>query len=283
MISYLPEVMGRTTMGCITPWLRMDSASSSRASGRMSRRGWYLPGWMNSIGSCFRLPSAACVAGCSAAGASTGTSSGSATTCLLPASRASRPRPRPRFLAAIARLYSFVCFGASRHGFGKAFTRAVARNCRPACLQLTRFTAQEFAGQGNVGQRAAGILVVHNDRQAEAWCFRQTDVAGNDGAEHGLAEVGLELVGDLLGKAVARIIHGAHDALGAKARIARARDRGNGLRQCREPFEGVVLALHGNEDPLGCHQGIERQHVERRRAVDEDVVVARSKRFEGLL
>src|SRR5690606_24960771 len=40
------------------------------------------------------------------------------------------------------------------------------------------------------------------------------------------------------------------------------------------PLQGVVFALHGNDHAVGRGQGVDGQHRQRRRAVDEDVVVA---------
>ncbi len=98
-ISYLLLLMGRTTIGCMTPWARMELARSSRDSGCMSWRGWYLPGWMNSTGRFFnRLSWAAAGASDSAWAGAEGLSLGCEAPVLPDPSRASSPLPRPLFL-----------------------------------------------------------------------------------------------------------------------------------------------------------------------------------------
>src|SRR3569832_479613 len=92
MISYSPLPSGFSTMGCTTPCARMDAARSSRLSVCMSTRGWYLPRRIRSTGR-LRSPESRGAA----AGADEGTGAAGS---MLP-SKASRPRPRPRFLITI--------------------------------------------------------------------------------------------------------------------------------------------------------------------------------------
>ena len=54
--------------------------------------------------------------------------------------------------------------------------------------------------------------------------------------------------------------------------IHRFADLLDGRDQRRQPFERVVLALHGNEHAVRGDQRIHGEHVQRRRAVDEDDV-----------
>ena len=76
---------GRTTIGWITPWALIESASSCSDSSRMSTRGWYLPRERRSTGIC---------RSCSRAGGMPGSGRG-----LASPSSASSPRPNPRFLS----------------------------------------------------------------------------------------------------------------------------------------------------------------------------------------
>ena len=47
----------------------------------------------------------------------------------------------------------------------------------------------------------------------------------------------------------------------------------DGVDQIGQAFERKILALHRDEHALCAAQAVEREHGERRRAVDEDVVV----------
>ena len=46
----------------------------------------------------------------------------------------------------------------------------------------------------------------------------------------------------------------------------------DGVEQRREPLQSVVLALHRYHDTIGGSQRIDRQHVQRGRTVDDDIV-----------
>ncbi len=50
-------------------------------------------------------------------------------------------------------------------------------------------------------------------------------------------------------------------------------DRRDGVHQCRKPLQRIVFTLHRDDDALRCHQRVEGQHVERRRAVNNDEVI----------
>src|SRR2546426_7843662 len=49
--------------------------------------------------------------------------------------------------------------------------------------------------------------------------------------------------------------------------------RSHGVQELREALEGVVLALDRNEDAVGGGEHVEGQEAERRRTVDDDVLV----------
>src|SRR5690606_13926333 len=71
--------------------------------------------------------------------------------------------------------------------------------------------AQHFSRQGHIGKCATRTLVVNDNRTPVTGRLGQADIAGYYGAVDLVAEELLELVGNLLGKAVARVEHGADD------------------------------------------------------------------------
>ena len=73
-----------------------------------------------------------------------------------------------------------------------------------------------------------------------------------------------------VGEIVPRIEHRAQDAFDLELRIHRRLDLLDGADQRRQPFERVVLALHRDQHALRRDQRVQREHVQRRRAVDED-------------
>ena len=89
-----------------------------------------------------------------------------------------------------------------------------------------------------------------------------------------------QLLGHLARQVVAGVVHGTEQPVDAKSGIQDFSNLLDGIEQRRQPFQGVVLALHGNHDAVGGDQRIHRKHGERRRAVDDDVVVLLSYRLQ---
>src|SRR5713226_6255575 len=79
--------------------------------------------------------------------------------------------------------------------------------------------------------------------------------------------------GDLLGEVRAAVVHGQQDPADTQVRIQLATDQRKGIKQLRQPFERIVLALHGNEDLIRRGQGIESEQTQRWRAIEEDEIV----------
>mmetsp|Transcript_647 Transcript_647/g.1346 ORF Transcript_647/g.1346 Transcript_647/m.1346 type:complete len:319 (-) Transcript_647:392-1348(-) len=130
---------------------------------------------------------------------------------------------------------------------------------------------------GEVDKRlsALGGRVEHHAGQAVAGRLGQAHIAGDDGVEHLVAEVGLELVADLLLQRDARVEHHAQQADDLQVRVQVGVDLLDGVDQVGQAFEGEVLALHRHDHAVGAAQAVEREHRQRRRAVDQDEVVVR--------
>src|SRR5690606_40319810 len=83
----------------------------------------------------------------------------------------------------------------------------------------------------------------------------------------------LDLSGDLLLQCDARVKHDPQQADQMKIGIDVAIHPLDGIHQVGKPFQGEVLALHGDDDPGRSRQAVERQQRERWRAVDEYEIV----------
>src|SRR3546814_725407 len=161
MISYLPRGVpdnGRTSIGCIMPCDRIDSASSFRAPSSMRVRGWYLPA---------RSALSLSVPG-GLAGPFAGLPSVSIAVASAPSS-ASRPRPRPFgfFVAIVSFLLCVSCIGDARLGQQRFFF----------------YPFDQFISKFDVGFRAPRILVVDGAGHAIAGGLGQTPVPGHNGLE----------------------------------------------------------------------------------------------------
>ena len=81
------------------------------------------------------------------------------------------------------------------------------------------------------------------------------------------------LADDLIGELGAGVVHHAHDRADLELRVQVAPDEVDVAQQLAESFERVVLALDRDEHLLGRAEPVDGEQAERRRAVDEDVVV----------
>ena len=94
--------------------------------------------------------------------------------------------------------------------------------------------------------------------------------------------MGDELGRDLIGQVVARVVHGAQDAFDAQAGVATLAYLFDGVEQRGQAFERVILALDRNQHAMRRDQGVEREHVERGRAVDDDQLIGADRRGQYL-
>ena len=144
--------------------------------------------------------------------------------------------------------------------------------------------AQQLAGQGFVGLRPIGSGGIGQDGQTIGWSFGQADAARHDRLEDLAGEVPVDLRHHIGGQVRARIEHGQHDAAHlqpGKQGLAHALD---GLCQHAQALQRQVLALHRHQRAvLGGDQAVDRQQPKRRRAIDQDVVVAAEQRLQGPL
>ncbi|MNK96798.1 hypothetical protein D3C87_1170990 [compost metagenome] len=134
-------------------------------------------------------------------------------------------------------------------------------------------TTNHFARQCQIGNGASRRFVVRQRRHAVAWRFGQTDVTRNDGVVELLAEVFLELRRDIVHQAQARVVHRTQQAFDLEVRVQQFSDTLDVIHKVAQAFECEVLALHGDNDPVGGNQCVQGQHRQRRRAVDQDVIV----------
>src|SRR6185436_20283995 len=202
-------------MGCTMPCALIESASSCRDSWRMSTRGWYLPRCSRSSG---RLASSspgsfggdggAPGAGCATAG------SGRRVIC---PSSASRPRPMTGFFWLMAaddkgvwlhfrpRKCCLSPFRLVHRPLAVRCRRSVGRRGELRLVGRLVFLAQHLAGQREVGERAARVLVVLDHGLAERRGLGEPHVARHDGAEHLVAEHLYQLARHLVREVVPRI------------------------------------------------------------------------------
>ncbi|KEO96598.1 hypothetical protein EH32_10240 [Erythrobacter litoralis] len=101
------------------------------------------------------------------------------------------------------------------------------------------------------------------------------DIARNHRLENQLAQTFADILGHLVGQAIAPIEHGESDTDDVEPRVKALLNPFDRLEQLAEPFQREKFALERNEQRIGGAQRVQRQQAERRRAVDEaDVMPA---------
>ena len=116
-----------------------------------------------------------------------------------------------------------------------------------------------------------------------AWTFAKFYVALNHGLEYQLLEVSLHLVVNLVGKTKTTIVHGEKETLYFEFRIKFALNNLDSVEEFADSLKGEVFALHRYYHRVGSSQGINCDKTQRRRAVDENIVVVVSDRSQQLL
>ena len=131
----------------------------------------------------------------------------------------------------------------------------------------------DFLCQGEMVLRTGGVCVVEDHGQTVAGTLRQFHVTLDDGLEHQFLEVALHLVVDLVGQSEATVVHRQQESLDLQLRIQLVLDDLDRVEQFADAFEGEVLTLHGDDHRVGGCQCVDGDEAQRRRTVDEDVVV----------
>src|SRR3989344_9693011 len=111
--------------------------------------------------------------------------------------------------------------------------------------------ADNFLGDGEVGNRALRLDIVEKRRLAVARSFAETYVARNYGLENLVAEVAPYLLRHLLREIVARIVHRQQNSFEVQARIERLLNELHRGLQLRQPLKREIFALHRHKITVG--------------------------------
>ena len=101
----------------------------------------------------------------------------------------------------------------------------------------------------------------------------QTDVARNDRREDLAGKVPPHLLCHLIGEIRAAVVHRQQHAEHADAWVQPPLDGAQRGHQVAQALQREIFALHGDQHAVRRAQGVERQQLQRGRAVDEDIVV----------
>ena len=148
---------------------------------------------------------------------------------------------------------------------------------------MPSLAAQNLAGQLHIGLGAGTAEIVQDRRQAVGRRLGKPHVAGDHGVVDAASQKAAHVGRDLLGEVVAAVEHGQDHALDLELGIQAAPDPLDGAQQEAQALEREELALQGHQHRLRRDQGVDRQQPERRRTVDQDIVVGLVEPRQGIL
>jgi hypothetical protein len=132
---------------------------------------------------------------------------------------------------------------------------------------------EDLFGEFDVTFGSARAGVVGEDRFAETGRLGQADAAWNHRSKNLVPEELLKVGFHLAGQVGAVVEHGQQNALDAQGVLKGVADPVYGVHEFGNALKGEELALDGDDHGIGGDQGIQREEVEGRRAVDENETV----------
>src|SRR5664280_578029 len=119
-----------------------------------------------------------------------------------------------------------------------------------------------------------GAARVGGDRATGQRRLAQLHRVPDDRVEDVIVAELAEFVEHLAAKDRASVVEGWQEAENAEVAVQLGPDRGDDLYERIEALERVVLRLHRDDHAVRGDEAVDREQAERRRAVDEDVVIA---------
>ena len=113
--------------------------------------------------------------------------------------------------------------------------------------------------------------------------LREPDVPGDHCGVDLAGEVVLDLFRHLHGQIGAPVEHSQQNAFQRQLRVQRAPHNANRVHQVAETFQSEILALNRNQNAVSSTEGIQRQKLQRRRAVNENEVIFRRQLVQRVL
>src|SRR5690606_38371289 len=256
--AFPPGGAGRTTIGCRSPFSRIELARSSSSSSENPRRGWNGFGAIDPTGNGRAPP---------------GFTSG-------PSPRYS-PRSAPRPLPNRSRLFDIIRL---RCRLQRSPGGHIPRLARPlSCpervqlhaLDTRRWPPQQLPGEGEVAPGPCGQDVIHDDRHPEARRLGKTHVARDRRSKHPAAEILLRLGRDLAREVQALIVHREEHTFDLEPRVQAPLDQPHRVQELLQSLQRIEFALDRDQHGVGSSQRVQRQQSERGRTVDQHEVVIR--------
>src|ERR1017187_4575443 len=142
---------------------------------------------------------------------------------------------------------------------------------------------QQLLRQPNVTLCPLRPRIVHQRRLPMARRLRQPNVPRHRRGAQLLPKEFFQLGNHLLRQIRALIQHGQHHAFDFKSRIQLHPNALDCIQELADAFQSKIFRLHRNQDRVGCHQGVQRQQIERWRTVQDNVLEPITQRRDHIL
>src|ERR1017187_218731 len=142
---------------------------------------------------------------------------------------------------------------------------------------------QQLLRQPNVTLRPLRPRIVHQRRLPMARRPRPPTVPRHRRGAQLLPKEFFQLRNYLLRQIRALIQHGQHHAFDFKSRIQLHPNSLDCIQELADAFQRKIFRWHRNQDRVGCHQGVQRQQIERWRTVQDNVLEPITQRRDHIL
>src|SRR3989344_6496377 len=148
---------------------------------------------------------------------------------------------------------------------------------------LFLFALQYLPHHAFVGARALGKSIEVQNGFAIARRFCQTDGAGHHILENRSRKMRPHFGYHLARQTIARIIEREKHSHNSQMRLQIIAPQLDGAEELGKPFQRIILRLHRDDYLIGRHQTIDSEESQRRRTIDQDIIVIRADLAQDML
>jgi hypothetical protein len=112
--------------------------------------------------------------------------------------------------------------------------------------------------------------------------FRKADAARYHGLEYLVAEKLLQIIRNLTRQIRTIVVHRQENAFDLQIVLKRVAYAVYGVEELRDTFQREEFALNGYQHRIGGDESVQREEIQGRRAVDDDVIEVLFDSFEGV-
>src|SRR3990167_696646 len=148
---------------------------------------------------------------------------------------------------------------------------------------LFLFALQYFPHHSLVSARAFGESIEVQNGFPVARCLRQTDGTGHHILEYRSWKMRPHFGYHLARQTIAPIVEREERSHDFQIRLQIIAHQLDGTQELGKPFQRIILRLHRDDYLIGRHQTVDGEESQRRRTVDQDIIVIRADLAQDML